>query len=103
MRALPPLLAGQDVAELLYDWLGGAASRVGSAHFSEPLDAQHRVLADMACKAAVKANRSLTLAEMNALLRDMEQTELANQCNHGRPTWVQVDMAQLDRLFLRGR
>ncbi len=103
VRALPPLLAGEDIGSLLGDWLGGVTERQGAAHFSEPLDAQHRVLADMACKAAIKANHVLSLPEMDALLRDMEQTELANQCNHGRPTWVQVDMAQLDRLFLRGR
>ncbi len=103
VRAVPPLLAREAVAPLLRDLVADEARRSSDTHIGEALDAQHRVLADVACKAAIKANRRLTLAEMNALLRDMETTDLAGQCNHGRPTWVQVGVAELDRLFLRGR
>jgi len=103
VRAVPPLLAGQDIATLLKELTADEDRRTQATHLGEVLDAQHRIMADMACKAAIKANRRLTIAEMDGLLRDMERTELSGQCNHGRPTWVQVDMAELDRLFLRGR
>jgi len=106
VRSVPPLLARSDLAALLrkISGLDATSEETDSAeHFSEALDAQHRILADMACRSAIKANRKLSLPEMDALLRDMEQTENAGQCNHGRPTWVQIDADALDRLFLRGR
>ncbi|HUR41332.1 MAG TPA: DNA mismatch repair endonuclease MutL [Verrucomicrobiae bacterium] len=103
VRAVPPLLAGGDVATLVSGLLGAAAEQDSRQHFSEVREAQERVLADMACRAAVRAGRQLTLAEMDGLLRDMEHTDLAGQCNHGRPTWVQFRHDELDRLFLRGR
>ena len=103
VRAVPPLLRKADMQSLLQDLLEEGADDDRSGHFSEVRDAQERVLADMACRAAVKAGRQLTLAEMDALLRDMEQTENAGQCSHGRPTWVQVGLQDMDRFFLRGR
>ena len=101
VRAVPPLLSRTDPAALLRSLAGD--DRDSNRHFDDVLDAQHRILADMACRSAIKANRRLTLPEMDALLRDMESTERSGQCNHGRPTWVQVSAADLDRLFLRGR
>lgn len=103
VRAVPPILARGDIAGLIQTLAEEEGRPVPHAHLGQVLDAQSRVLADVACRAAIKANRALTLAEMDALLRDMERTELADQCNHGRPTWVQLDLAALDRLFLRGR
>jgi DNA mismatch repair protein MutL len=103
VRAVPALLVKTDLGALLRSLCGGAEEAESAEHFGEALDAQHRILADMACRAAIKANRRLTLAEMDALLRDMERTPNAGQCNHGRPTWVQIDADGLDRLFLRGR
>lgn len=101
VRARPALLGHTDLAGLIHRIAGEDAD--SDEHFGEALDAQHRILADMACRAAIKANRRLTPPEMDALLRDMERTDLAGQCNHGRRTWVQVTTAELDRLFLRGR
>ena len=73
----------------------------GAAHHLD--GATDRLLGTIACRSAIHAHRRLTLPEMNALLRQMEQTPRADQCNHGRPTWTQVSLAELDRMFLRGR
>ena len=103
LRGAPPILSAESAGELLRRVLGVAVEADGGNHLGEVLDAQERVLADVACRSAIKANRRMSLPEMAQLLRDIEATERSGQCNHGRPTWVQMPMEALDRLFLRGQ
>jgi len=100
VRAVPSLLAKEDPAPIIREVLNDLADERGAHHLD---GAMNSLLGNIACRSAIKANRRLTLPEMNALLREMESTERAGQCNHGRPTWTSLSLAQLDQLFLRGR
>jgi DNA mismatch repair protein MutL len=100
LRGIPSLLAGRDAAAIVRDVLSDLLEQGHSRAVEESIN---HLLATSACHASVRAQRNLSLPEMNALLREMENTDRADQCNHGRPTWVRLSLGELDRLFLRGR
>jgi DNA mismatch repair protein MutL len=101
LREVPVMPGKLNAEQLLRDLLADLGQDTGGAERVEAL--RNQLLSTMACHGSVRAGRKLTLPEMDALLRDMERTERSGQCNHGRPTWRQLSMDELDRLFLRGR
>jgi len=100
VREVPTLLSDLQCDSLVRDVLADVRIHGSSDRLDSKMD---ELVATMACHAAVRANRKLSMEEMNALLREMERTERSGQCSHGRPTWIQVTLAELDKLFLRGR
>ncbi len=100
IRRLPLLLKDSDIEKLVKDLISDIQTHDNTQRVIEHI---HELLSTMACHQAIRANRKLTILEMNALLREMEMTDCSNQCNHGRPTWIQLTLQELDKLFLRGR
>jgi DNA mismatch repair protein MutL len=100
VRQVPVILSNSDVETLLRDVLSDLLTHGSSSRIQQAIN---DILSTMACHGSIRANRKLSSEEMNALLRDMETTERSGQCNHGRPTWIQLSIAELDKLFMRGR
>jgi DNA mismatch repair protein MutL len=100
LRRVPALLTGENVGEIVSSVIRDMETDVHGHHLDGAAD---KFLGTLACRTAIHAHRRLTLSEMNALLRQMESTDRANQCNHGRPTWTRLSLPELDQLFLRGR
>jgi DNA mismatch repair protein MutL len=100
LRAIPAMLVGQNAVEIVRAVVRDLGMEAGHHHLDGAVD---KFLGTLACRTAIHAHRRLTLPEMNALLRQMEATDRANQCNHGRPTWTRLSLTELDQLFLRGR
>ena len=100
IRTIPNILSTADIPELIRDVIADIQKNSTSTLIEQQ---RNEMLSSIACHGSIRANRSMTIHEMNALLRSMEDTERSNQCNHGRPTWIQLSISDLDKLFLRGR